>query len=90
MKRVKLMTPKPVVPEDCVENRLRTLRERKGITQEELARIVGVSRQTIIAIERGKYLPSLPLALLLAKVFGVRVENLFFLREECWRTLPGR
>ncbi len=60
-----------------MKNRVRELRERKGLTQEELARMVGVTRQTIIAIEKGKYDPSLRLAFKLAKVFGVRIEDLF-------------
>lgn len=51
------------------------------MTQEELAFLVGVTRQTIISIEQGKYVASLPLALKLAKVFGVRVEDLFRLKE---------
>lgn len=64
-----------------MKNRVRELRERKGLTQEELARMVGVTRQTIIAIEKGKYDPSLRLAFKLAKVFGVRIEDLFEWRE---------
>lgn len=47
------------------------------MTQEDLARALGVTRQTVIAIESGRYAPSLPLALRLARVFGVRVEDLF-------------
>jgi putative transcriptional regulator len=62
--------------------RLREVRARYGVTQEELARAVGVSRQTIIAIEKGKYLPSLKLALKLARFFGLRVEDLFQLEED--------
>ena len=59
-------------------NHVRRLRFEHGeMTQEQLARAVGVTRQTIIAIERGKYSPSLPLAFRLAQVFRSRIENLF-------------
>ncbi len=68
---------------ECVEVRLREVRTRLGLSQEKLARAVGVTRQTIIAIERGRYLPSLPLALKLAAHLGVPVEELFRLKEEC-------
>ncbi len=60
-----------------VRNRLRELRARYRMTQEELARRVGVTRQTIIAIENGRYLPSLKLAYKLAKVFNMRIEDVF-------------
>jgi len=65
-----------------MRNRLREFRARYGMTQEDLARRVGVTRQTIIAIENGKYLPSLRLAFKLAKVFNVRIEDLFEYDEE--------
>ncbi|MBU6323359.1 MAG: helix-turn-helix transcriptional regulator [Patescibacteria group bacterium] len=52
-------------------------RTRAGLTQEELARKVGVTRQTVIAIEKGNYAPSVALALTLAKVLRVPVETLF-------------
>ena len=64
-----------------VRNRLREFRARYRMTQEELARRVGVTRQTIIAIENGKYLPSLKLAFKLAKAFNVKIEDLFEYRE---------
>jgi putative transcriptional regulator len=60
-----------------ISNRLRELRARYRMTQEELARMVGVTRQTIIAIENGRYLPSLKLAFKLAKAFNVRIEDIF-------------
>lgn len=60
-----------------MENRLRELRERKGWSQGELARRLGVSRQTINAVETDKYDPSLPLALRMAKLFAVPVPELF-------------
>ncbi len=53
------------------------MRKERGITQEELAKALGVSRQTITAIERGKYDPSLRLAFKLAKFFGVKIEDIF-------------
>lgn len=60
-----------------MENRLKTLREAKGWSQGELARRLGVSRQTINAVETDKYDPSLPLALRMALLFGVSVPELF-------------
>jgi putative transcriptional regulator len=63
-----------------VGNRVRTLRFFQGeMTQEELATKVGVARQTIIAIEKGKYNPSVALAIKIARVFGVSVEEVFTL-----------
>jgi len=58
-------------------NRLKHHRETKGWSQGELARRLGVSRQTINAVETDKYDPSLPLALRMAKLFGVNVPDLF-------------
>jgi putative transcriptional regulator len=64
-----------------ITNKLRTLRFFAGeMTQQQLAQQAGVSRQTIIAIEAGKYTPSLELAFRLADVFGLSVEEVF-LRE---------
>ncbi|GAB6102983.1 helix-turn-helix transcriptional regulator [Thermococcus atlanticus] len=60
-----------------MRNRLRELRELKGLTQEELAKALGVTRQTIIAIERGRYDPSLRLAFKIARFFGVKIEDVF-------------
>jgi len=60
-----------------VKNRLRELREARGLTQEELAKELGVTRQTIIAIEKGKYDPSLRLAFKIARFFGVKIEDVF-------------
>lgn len=65
-----------------VENDVRTQRAAKSWTQQDLADAVGVSRQSIISIEQGRYVPSLPLALQLAQVFGCSVEALFWLKEE--------
>lgn len=60
-----------------MKNNLRELRKNKQLTQEELARILGVTRQTIIAIENDKYDPTLRLALKLARFFGTHVEAIF-------------
>ncbi|RLG19833.1 transcriptional regulator [Candidatus Micrarchaeota archaeon] len=59
------------------KNNLKKFREKKKLTQEKLADLVGVTRQTIISIESGRYIPSLQLALEFAKVFKCRVEDLF-------------
>ena len=65
-----------------IKNRLKEWRVKKGdITQEELAKAVGVSRQTIIAIEKGKYTPSLLLAFKLSRYFGVKIEDIFYLTD---------
>lgn len=60
-----------------MKNRIRVLRAEREITQEALAAALGVTRQTIIAIERGKYDPSLPLALRIARFFQAPVESIF-------------
>jgi putative transcriptional regulator len=67
-----------------MENNVRLYRHMRGeITQEKLAKAVGVARQTIIAIEQGKFNPSVRLALRIAKVLGVGVDELF--SEEDWK-----
>ncbi len=63
-----------------ITNCIKHFREKKNITQEQLAESVGVSRQTIVAMEKGNYEPSLGLALKLAKYFGVTTEELFMLK----------
>ena len=60
-----------------MKNRLRVLRAEADWTQAQLAEIVGVSRQAIIAVENGKYDPALPLAFKLARAFGKNVEEGF-------------
>lgn len=62
-----------------MKNRLKVARAEMDLTQEELARRIGVSRQTINAIESGRYVPSTLLALKMAEVFGKPVEDLFSL-----------
>ncbi len=64
-----------------MKNRLRELREEKGLTQEELAKALGVTRQTIIAIEKGRYDPSLRLAFKIARFFGKAIEEVFMYEE---------
>jgi len=63
-------------------NNLSDLRKEKGINQTDLGRMVGVSRQTISLIERGDYNPSVMVALSLARVFDVSVEEIFTLEED--------
>lgn len=60
-----------------MDNTLRVLRAEKRWTQADLAKELGVSRQTVNAIEVGKYDPSLPLAFKIARVFGRRIEDIF-------------
>ena len=58
-------------------NRIEALRRERGIRREDLAQALGVSRQTIISLEKGKYNPSLALALRLARYFAMPVEAIF-------------
>jgi putative transcriptional regulator len=60
-----------------VKNRLRVLRAEQSWSQGDLAERLGVSRQTVNAIETGKYDPSLPLAFRMARLFGMRIEEIF-------------
>jgi putative transcriptional regulator len=60
-----------------MKNKVRMLRVRKDLAQGQLAEAMGVSRQTINSIENERYTPSLPLALALARFFGVTVEEMF-------------
>jgi putative transcriptional regulator len=60
-----------------VRNVLKQLRAERGLTQADLADRLSVSRQTVIAIETGRYDPSLPLAFSIAKVFGLKIEEIF-------------
>ncbi len=62
--------------------RLREYRAKTGMKQGELAELVGVRRETIIRLEKGQYNPSLKLAMDIAKVFGVTVEEIFSFEEE--------
>jgi len=65
-----------------VDNRVRELRTARGWSQQVLGEKVGVSRQTIIAIERSRYDPSLPLAFEMALIFDMKIEDLFQHRSE--------
>mgnify|MGYP000930433937 FL=1 len=56
---------------------MRALREEKGLTQAQLGKALGVSRQSVNSIEKGKYDPSLPLAIAIARLFGRAVEEIF-------------
>ena len=65
-----------------LQNRLKELRAKHGLNQQELGSRVGASRQTISLIERGDYNPSITLALRISQVFQVPVEQVFYLTEE--------
>jgi putative transcriptional regulator len=67
-----------------MKNRVKAEREFKEMTQEQLAQLVGVSRQTIHAIEHDRFIPSTLLALKLSKVFKRKVNDLFYLEEFDW------
>ena len=60
-----------------MKNQVRELRTQRGLAQGQLAEVMGVSRQTINSIENDRYTPSLPLAIALARYFGVSVEEMF-------------
>lgn len=87
--RVKLALHIRMATTARVENRVKEKRLARGLTQDELARIVGVSRQSINSIERGRYIPSLQLALKFAVVFDCPVDELFKLVEGMKRWQPG-
>lgn len=65
-----------------ISNRVFQFRSKKNITQEELAKAIGVSRQTIISIEKGNYTPSVLLALRIARFFRKKVEEIFIYKYE--------
>lgn len=68
--------------EPRITNHVKELRLGRGWTQEELAKATGVSRQSINSIERNRYVPSLPLALAFARVFGCSTDEIFELEKE--------
>jgi len=68
--------PKPI------RNRVKQLRTDRGWTQRQLAKEVGVSRQSINSIERNRYVPSLPLALVFARIFDTQTDDIFELEEK--------
>jgi len=65
-----------------MENKLEELRKKKGITQEELASALEVSRQTIGSLENGRYNPSIILAFKISRFFGVPIEEIFIYQED--------
>ena len=65
-----------------MENRIKEYRREKKLTQDDLAKAVEVTRQTIISLENGRYTASLSLAFKLAKYFGVKIEDLFIFEED--------
>lgn len=65
-----------------MRNRIEALRKERSMTQQQLAVQLGVSRQTIISLENGKYNPSLVLAHEIARLFGMKIEELFLFEEE--------
>ncbi|WP_135610149.1 helix-turn-helix transcriptional regulator [Methanococcoides sp. AM1] len=65
-----------------MKTRIKELRARYDLTQEELAKRVGVRRETILFLEKGKYNPSLKLAYTIAKVFDSKIEDVFIFDEE--------
>ncbi len=67
---------------EVIKNQVYELRIKSGITQEVLAEAIGVTRQTIIAIEKGNYTPSITLALKIAKVFKQSVEEVFQIKYD--------
>ncbi|MDE5894943.1 MAG: helix-turn-helix transcriptional regulator [Muribaculum intestinale] len=64
-----------------MKNRIKVERAELDITQQQLAEAVGVSRQTIVAIEKNRFLPSTPLAIKISRFFGKPVESIFILEE---------
>lgn len=65
----------------CLNNRIKELRKQQNVTQEDLASAVGVTRQTIISLENGKYNASLQLAFKIAKYFNTDIERIFIFEE---------
>lgn len=65
-----------------MKNNIKELRKARGLRQEDMAKLLGVSRQTIVAMENDKYDPTLELALKTARLLGQAVESIFFLEEE--------
>lgn len=65
-----------------MKNRIEEIRNEKGVRQEDLARFMGVSRQTISSLENGRYNPSIMLAHKIAQYFGMAIEEVFIFEEE--------
>ncbi len=69
-----------------MKNKIKVFRAMHDLTQEDLAKAIGVTRQTILAIEKGKYVPSLDLAFKIARYFNVTIEETFTYGEEARMT----
>lgn len=67
--------------QEHVRNRVKELRAGLGLTQAQLAELVGVARVSIVAIETGRFLPSIETALRISKALGVPIERIFWLKE---------
>jgi putative transcriptional regulator len=65
-----------------MNNRIEAIRKERGILQEDMAKAMGVSRQTISSLENGRYNPSIMLAYKIAKYFGMTIEEVFVFEEE--------
>ena len=65
-----------------MKNRIEAIRKERGIRQDELAKLMGVSRQTISSLETGKYNPSILLAWKISRYFGMSIEDVFIFEEE--------
>ena len=71
------------IPEvKCLKNRLEEIRNERGLNQEDLARALAVSRQTISSLENGRYNPSILLAFKIARYFSMSIEDIFIFEEE--------
>lgn len=66
---------------DTMQNNIKELRKARGLRQEDFARLLGVSRQTVVAMENNKYDPTLALAMRVARLLEQPVESIFFLEE---------
>ena len=65
-----------------MKNKIEAIRKERGILQDEMAKAMGVSRQTISSLENGRYNPSIMLAYKIAKYFGMTIEDVFIFEEE--------
>ena len=65
-----------------MKNKIENIRKEQGILQDEMAKALGVSRQTISSLENGRYNPSILLAYKIAKYFGMTIEDVFIFEEE--------
>ena len=77
-----ILVTSQLVMSSTIINRVRELRNERGWTQQQLADAVGVSRQSINSIECDRYVPSLPLALSFARVFGVPTDEIFRMKTK--------